>query len=61
MTMPESAFDRAEEALPDRCVFRLDAEQWKKFHAALNARPHELKRLAKPMRAPSVFERSVQA
>ena len=54
----ESALARAEETLPDRTRFGLDAEQWSAFQAALDAPPRPLLRLAKLLREPSVFERN---
>lgn len=53
----ESALARAEETLPDRRHFRLDARQWAEFQAALDASPPPASRLAKLFREPSVFER----
>jgi uncharacterized protein (DUF1778 family) len=53
----ESALARAEETLPDRRRFRLNAEQWAAFQAALDAPPRPAPRLAKLLREPSVFER----
>ena len=53
----ESALQRAEETLPDRQYFGLNAKQWAKFQAALNAPPRPIPRLAKLLREPSVFER----
>jgi uncharacterized protein (DUF1778 family) len=53
----ESALARAEETLPDRQRFGLNAEQWKAFQAALSAPPRPAARLAKLLRKPSVFER----
>jgi len=53
----ESALARAEETLPDRRRFGLDAERWKAFQAALSAPPHPAPRLARLLREPSVFER----
>lgn len=53
----ESALARAEETLPDRVRFGLDAKRWAAFQAALDApaRPHPgLKQL---LQRPSVFER----
>src|SRR6516225_9288431 len=41
----ESALDRAQEALPDRQHFGLDAARWKAFLAALDAPPRPLPRL----------------
>jgi uncharacterized protein (DUF1778 family) len=52
----ESALARAEETLPDRRRFGLDAEQWAVFQAALDAPPRPLPRLAKLLRDPSVFD-----
>ena len=54
----ESALARAEECLPDRQRFGLNAEQWAAFQAALDAPPLPARRLAKLLRKPSVFERS---
>jgi uncharacterized protein (DUF1778 family) len=53
----ESALARAEETLPDRQRFGLDADRWATFQAALDApgRPHP--RLKKLLQKPSVFER----
>jgi uncharacterized protein (DUF1778 family) len=53
----ESALARAEETLPDRQRFGLNAEQWAAFQAALDAPPRPAPRLAKLLREPSVFER----
>ncbi len=53
----ESALARAEETLPDRRRFSLDAGQWAAFLAALDAPPRPAPRLAKLLREPSVFER----
>ena len=53
----ESALARAEETLPDRRHFRLNAEQWRAFQKALDAPPRRAPRLAKLLRTPSVFER----
>ena len=55
----ESALARAEEALPDRQRFGLDAERWKAFQAALDAPPRPLLRLKRLLREPSVFERGL--
>ena len=52
----ESALARAEETLPDRQRFGLNAEQWNAFQKALDA-PPPAPRLAKLLREPSVFER----
>ena len=53
----ESALARAEETLPDRRRFGLNAEQWAAFQAALDAPPPTAPRLARLLRKPSVFER----
>jgi uncharacterized protein (DUF1778 family) len=53
----ESALARAEETLPDRRRFGLNAEQWAAFQAALDAPALPAPRLAKLLREPSVFER----
>ena len=54
----ESALARAEETLPDRQRFGLDAEQWEAFQAALDAPPRQLPRLAKLLQQSSPFESS---
>ena len=51
-----SALDRAEETLPDRRYFGLNAEQWAAFMEALDAPPRELPRIERLFREPSVFE-----
>lgn len=52
----ESALARAEETLPDRRHFGLDAERWMAFRKALDAPPRKLPRLGKLLRERSVFE-----
>ena len=52
----ESALARAEETLPDRQRFGLDAERWAAFQAALDAPPLPKPRLKKLLQTPSVFE-----
>ena len=52
----ESALARAEETLPDRQHFGLDATQWEAFRAALDAPPRPLPRLATLLAQPSPFE-----
>jgi len=54
----ESALARAEEVLPDRLHFSLDAEQWAAFQAALEAPPRDLPRMRRLLTEPSVFESS---
>lgn len=53
----ESALARAEETLPDRQRFGLDADQWTAFQTALDAPARPNARLKKLMAKPSVFER----
>jgi uncharacterized protein (DUF1778 family) len=53
----ESALARAEETLPDRQKFSLNADQWEAFQEALDAPPRSTPRLAALLREPSVFER----
>jgi len=53
----ESAMARAEETLPDRQRFGLDAEQWAAFQAALDAPLRPRPRLKTLLQRPSVFER----
>ena len=53
----ESALARAEETLPDRQRFGLDAKQWEAFQAALDAPPSPAPRLARLLNEPSVFEK----
>lgn len=53
----ESALQRAEETLPDRQYFGLNAKQWAAFHSALDAPPRPMPGLAELLREPSVFER----
>ena len=53
----ESALARAEETLPDRQHFGLDAARWDAFLTALEAPPRTLPRLQRLLTEPSVFER----
>ena len=53
----ESALARAEETLPDRQRFGLDAERWAAFQSALDAPARPNARLKKLLQTPSVFER----
>lgn len=55
----ESALARAEETLPDRQLFRLSAEQWKAFQAALDAPVKPAPRLARLLNEPSVIEKGL--
>lgn len=52
----ESALARAEETLPDRRHFGLEAEQWQAFLAALDAPPRATPKLDELRSKPSVFE-----
>ena len=52
----ESALARADEALADRRRFGLNAAQWKKFLAALDAPPRPLPRLEHLLREPGFFD-----
>ncbi len=53
----ESALNRAQETLPDRQHFGLDAGRWEAFLAALDAPARKLPRLQRLLTEPSVFER----
>lgn len=53
----ESAMARAEETLPDRQHFGLDAGQWRGFLAALDAPPRSVPHMKTLLQQPSVFER----
>jgi uncharacterized protein (DUF1778 family) len=52
----ESALARADEALADRRSFGLNADQWKKFMAALDAPPRPLPRLERLLQEPGFFD-----
>ena len=52
----ESALVRAEETLADRNRFGLNADRWKTFLEALDAPAHDLPRLSRLLREPSVFD-----
>jgi len=52
----ESALARADEALADRRIFGLSAEQWKAFQAALDAPPRSLPRLERLLKEPGFFD-----
>jgi uncharacterized protein (DUF1778 family) len=54
----QSALDKADETLADRRVFTLNAEQWEKFLASLDAPPRDLPRLRRLLNEPSVVEAS---
>ena len=52
-----SALARAEETLPDRQRFGLDADRWQAFQEALDASTRPLPRLAKLLTEQSRFEK----
>ena len=52
----ESALARAEETLVERQSFRLDAERWTAFMAALDAPPRDATRLARLFRESTPFD-----
>jgi len=52
----ESALARADSVLAERQVFRLDAEKWVAFLAALDAPPKRRPRLAKLLSEPSILD-----
>ena len=52
----QSALARAEEMLPDRTRFSLDAAQWEAFQAALDAPARAIPALRKLLSEPGVFE-----
>jgi uncharacterized protein (DUF1778 family) len=53
----ESALSRAQETLPDRQRFGLDAARWEAFVMALEAPPRPLPRLKRLLTEPGPFER----
>lgn len=53
----DSALARAQETLPDRQRFGLDAAAWETFLTALEAAPRPLPRLQRLFDEPSPFER----
>lgn len=52
----QSALDRADEVLADQRVLWMNAEQWEKFHAALEAPPRDIPALRKLLTEPSIFD-----
>jgi len=54
----ESALARADIVLADRQVFRVDAERWEAFLAALDAPPKPRPRLARLLNEPSILDES---
>lgn len=51
-----SALDRADDTLPDRHYFGLNAEQWEAFMEALDAPPRVIPEVVRLFQTPSVFE-----
>lgn len=54
----ESALARADETLPDRQHFGLEAKQWEAFMAALDAPPRHHARMERLLNEPSIFEQN---
>jgi uncharacterized protein (DUF1778 family) len=52
----ESALRRADEVLAERQIFRLDADRWAAFMAALDAPPKQRPRLARLLREASKLD-----
>jgi uncharacterized protein (DUF1778 family) len=52
----DTALSAAEERLPDRRIFTLDAKGWDAFIAALDASPRPHTRLERLFREPLVFD-----
>jgi uncharacterized protein (DUF1778 family) len=52
----ESALARADSVLAERRVFRLDAERWKAFQAALDAPSKPRPRLSRLLNEPSIAD-----
>ena len=52
----ESALARADSVLAERQVFRVDAERWSAFLAALDAPPKARPRLARLLNEPSIVD-----
>ncbi|MCA1471156.1 DUF1778 domain-containing protein [Bradyrhizobium sp. IC3195] len=52
----ESALARADSVLADRQIFRLDAQRWNAFMAALEASPKPRPRLARLLNEPSIID-----
>jgi uncharacterized protein (DUF1778 family) len=52
----ESALTRADRVLADLQIFRLDAQRWSAFVAALDAPPKTRPRLARLLREPSILD-----
>jgi uncharacterized protein (DUF1778 family) len=51
-----SALERADEALADRHAIALDAADWMKFLAALDAPPRPMPRMKKLLNEPGIFD-----
>jgi uncharacterized protein (DUF1778 family) len=54
----QSALEKADETLAEQFRFTLNAEQWEKFMAALDAPPREMPRMRRLLSEPSVVEAS---
>ncbi len=54
----QAALNKADELLADQSRIFLNAEQWTKFQAALDAPPRDLPRLRRLLNEPSVVEAS---
>ena len=52
-----AALNEANDTLPDRRYFGLDAERWEAFREALDAPARDLPRLRELLSEPGVFER----
>jgi uncharacterized protein (DUF1778 family) len=52
----ESALARADEVLPDRRTFGLNATQWKAFMTALDGPPRPISRLEHLLKEPGFFD-----
>jgi len=52
----ESALARADSVLAERQIFRLDAQRWNAFLAALDAAPRRRPRLARLLSEPSILD-----
>jgi uncharacterized protein (DUF1778 family) len=52
----ESALARADSVLAERQIFRLDAQRWRAFMAALDAPPKARPRLARLLSEPGVLD-----
>ncbi|MFN7925904.1 MAG: DUF1778 domain-containing protein [Bryobacteraceae bacterium] len=53
----DCAMQRADEVLPDRRFFRLNAEQWQRFVEAMDSPQKRSPRLERLLREPIIFKR----